>query len=156
MSSVRERDALRERKKYPLWEKNLPKNHVSSLIGVTSHTTPLPVGEGLGEGPPPHGLETVRKWVLLDLWVLWGIKLPSVLPAGCLIERKATCNRMCLIWDVKKIHSSVWEDAPLPCRRRLLSTQNTPFLHAEHALLELRKASSFFVFGKCLIRWKLQ
>jgi len=34
--------------------------------------------------------------------------------------------------------------------------QNMPFLHAEHALLELRKASSFFVFGKCLIRWKLQ
>jgi len=30
------------------------------LVGVTSHITPLPAGEGLGEGPPPHGLET---WV---------------------------------------------------------------------------------------------
>ena len=51
--------------------------YVSSLIGVTSHITPLPVGEGLGEGPPPHGLETVRKWVLLNLWVLGEKKLPS-------------------------------------------------------------------------------
>jgi hypothetical protein len=25
-----------------------------SLVGVTSHFTPLPTGEGLGEGPPPH------------------------------------------------------------------------------------------------------
>ena len=33
---------------------------VGSLVGVTSHTTPLPTGEGPGEGPPPHGLETVR------------------------------------------------------------------------------------------------
>ena len=41
--------------------------YVSSLIGVTSHITPLPAGEGLGEGPPPHGLETVRKYVLLNL-----------------------------------------------------------------------------------------
>ena len=35
--------------------------YVSSPIGVTSHITPLPAGEGLGEGPPPHGLETVRQ-----------------------------------------------------------------------------------------------
>ena len=41
--------------------------YVSSLIGVTSHITPLPAGEGLGEGPPPHGLEIVRKKVLLNL-----------------------------------------------------------------------------------------
>ena len=41
--------------------------YVSSLIGVTSHITPLPAGEGLGEGPPPHGFETVRKKVLLNL-----------------------------------------------------------------------------------------
>ena len=40
---------------------------VGSLVGVTSHTTPLPAGEGLGEGPPPHEFETVRKKVLLIL-----------------------------------------------------------------------------------------
>ena len=34
-----------------------------SLVGVTSHTTPLPAGEG----PLSFGFETVRKWVLLDL-----------------------------------------------------------------------------------------
>ena len=34
---------------------------VGSLVGLTSHTTPLPAGEGLGEGPPPHGLETCAK-----------------------------------------------------------------------------------------------
>ena len=26
-----------------------------SLVGVTSHTTPLPAGEGLGEGPAGEG-----------------------------------------------------------------------------------------------------
>ena len=51
--------------------------YASNPIGVTSHITPLPAGEGLGEGPPPHGFETVRKKVLLNLWVLWEIKLPS-------------------------------------------------------------------------------
>jgi len=30
-----------------------------SLVGVTSHTTPLPAGEGLGEGPLSCGLETL-------------------------------------------------------------------------------------------------
>ena len=37
-----------------------------SLVGVTSHTTPLPAGEGLGEGPLSFGFETVRNKVLLD------------------------------------------------------------------------------------------
>ena len=32
--------------------KKIPKNRVSSPVGVTSHITPLPAGEGLGEGPP--------------------------------------------------------------------------------------------------------
>ena len=32
-----------------------------SLVGVTSHITPLPTGEGLGEGPPPHELELCAK-----------------------------------------------------------------------------------------------
>ena len=36
---------------------------VGSLVGVTSHTTPLPAREGLGEGPPPHGLEQCAKRV---------------------------------------------------------------------------------------------
>ena len=31
------------------------------LVGVTSHITPLPAGEGLGEGPLSCGLETVRQ-----------------------------------------------------------------------------------------------
>ena len=48
VSSVRERDTLRERKKYPLWEKNLPTPHTSSLIGVTSHITPLSIRRGAG------------------------------------------------------------------------------------------------------------
>ncbi len=37
------------------------------LVGVTSHITPLPAGEGLGEGPLSYGFETVRKNVLLNL-----------------------------------------------------------------------------------------
>ena len=49
-----------------------------SLVGVTSHITPLPAGEGLGEGPLSCGIETVRKEALLNLWVLWEINLPSV------------------------------------------------------------------------------
>ena len=34
---------------------------VGSLVGVTSHTTPLPAGEGLGEGPLSYGLELCAK-----------------------------------------------------------------------------------------------
>ena len=41
--------------------------YVSSLIGVTSHITPLPAGEGLGEGPLSYGFETVRNNALLNL-----------------------------------------------------------------------------------------
>jgi len=37
------------------------------LVGVTSHITPLPAGEGLGEGPLSYGFETVRKKILLNL-----------------------------------------------------------------------------------------
>ena len=59
-----------------------------SLVGVTSHTTPLPAGEGLGEGPAPHGLETVRKYVLLNLWVLWEKRLPRIRERNPLRERK--------------------------------------------------------------------
>ena len=31
------------------------------LVGVTSHITPLPAGEGLGEGPLSYEIEIVRK-----------------------------------------------------------------------------------------------
>ena len=41
-----------------------------SLVGVTSHTTPLPAGEGLGEGPLSCGLETLVEKALLTLWTL--------------------------------------------------------------------------------------
>ena len=37
------------------------------LVGVTSHITPLPAGEGLGEGPLSCGFKTLRKKVLLNL-----------------------------------------------------------------------------------------
>ena len=63
-----------------LWEKKLPKNCVSRPIGVTSHTTPLPAGEGLGEGPPPHGLETVRQKALFALCALWEKNLSTHTP----------------------------------------------------------------------------
>ena len=33
---------------------------IGSLVGVTSHITPLPAGEGLGEGPVSYEIETVR------------------------------------------------------------------------------------------------
>ena len=36
-------------------------------IGVTSHTTPLPAGEGLGEGPLSCGFEMCAKKALLNL-----------------------------------------------------------------------------------------
>ena len=32
-----------------------------SLVGVTSHITPLPAGEGLGEGPPSVGPKPCAK-----------------------------------------------------------------------------------------------
>ena len=41
--------------------------YASSPVGVTSHTTPLPAGEGLGEGPLSYGFDTVRKKVRLNL-----------------------------------------------------------------------------------------
>ena len=50
--SVRERNVLRERKRHPPYEKNFPTTFISRPVGVTSHTTPLPAGEGTGEGPP--------------------------------------------------------------------------------------------------------
>ena len=56
--TVRERDTHSERKNYPQWEKEQPKNLVSSPIGVTSHTTPLPSGEGTGEGPALFGIKS--------------------------------------------------------------------------------------------------
>ena len=56
--NLRELCALCERKKYPQWEKEQPKNLVSRPIGVTSHTTPLPTGEGTGEGPAGEGRRT--------------------------------------------------------------------------------------------------
>ena len=33
---------------------------IDSLVGVTSHTMPLPAGEGLGEGPLPYGVKRDR------------------------------------------------------------------------------------------------
>ena len=35
--------------------------YASSPVGVTSHTTPLPAGEGLGEGPLSCGLKLCAK-----------------------------------------------------------------------------------------------
>ena len=49
---------------------------VGSLVGVTSHTTPLPAGEGLGEGPLSHGLETCAKR-LCELCALCERKTPQ-------------------------------------------------------------------------------
>ena len=48
-----------------------------SLVGVTSHITPLPAGEGLGEGPVSYGLEIVRQIAPWTLCALWEKKLPS-------------------------------------------------------------------------------
>ena len=46
MSSVREKTSTK---------------YASSPVGVTSHITPLPAGEGLGEGPLSCGVETCAK-----------------------------------------------------------------------------------------------
>ena len=43
-----------------LWEKKTFTKYASSLIGVTSHTTPLPTGEGPGEGPAGFAGESTR------------------------------------------------------------------------------------------------
>jgi len=40
----------------------------------------------MGEGPPPHEFETVRKKVLLGLWVLWEKNLPSDSQASFLLQ----------------------------------------------------------------------
>ena len=57
-SSVRSVNSVREK---------TSTKYASSPVGVTSHTTPLPAGEGLGEGPLSCGLETCAKKVPLDL-----------------------------------------------------------------------------------------
>ena len=62
-----------------LWEKDLTTPHASNPIGVTSHTTPLPAGEGKGEGPLSCGIETVRQKAPWTLCALWEKKLPSEL-----------------------------------------------------------------------------
>ena len=36
-----------------------------SLVGVTSHITPLPAGEGKGEGPLSYGLEKTIVYLIL-------------------------------------------------------------------------------------------
>jgi len=69
MSSVKSVSSVREK---------TSTKYASNPIGVTSHITPLPAGEGLGEGPLSYGFETVRKKFLLDLCVLWEKKLCSV------------------------------------------------------------------------------
>ena len=64
--------------------------YASSPVGVTSHITPLPAGEGLGEGPLSYGFDTVRKKVLLNLCALWEknssatLKLPFSY-SGCVL-----------------------------------------------------------------------
>ena len=40
-----------------LWEIKLPTTPIGRLVGVTSHFTPLPTGEGKGEGPTGAGGE---------------------------------------------------------------------------------------------------
>ena len=50
------------REKYPYVEDvGLVISLIDGLVGVTSHTTPLPTGEGLGEGPLSCGLKTCAK-----------------------------------------------------------------------------------------------
>ena len=68
---LRELCALCERKECPLREKKLPTTPIGSLVGVTSHITPLPTGEGKGEGPAGEGggatVSSVReKYVLCE------------------------------------------------------------------------------------------
>ena len=52
---------------------------VGSLVGVTSHTTPLPTGEGLGEGPT-----VVVCWPAVVVLRL----LPHLIPCKPIIEDK--------------------------------------------------------------------
>ena len=59
-SSVWEKDILRVRKKHPPCEKSFPTTFISRPVGVTSHITPLPAGEGKGEGPAPYGVKRDR------------------------------------------------------------------------------------------------
>ena len=128
--------------------------YVSSLIGVTSHITPLPAGEGLGEGPPPHGLETVRKNAQWTLCALWEIKLPCESQAFFLTWRVRSLSHREHRWtehtafhrDIKSTdfterysHRSL-TPSPSPFK-------NMPFNGQEHALQRPRTRPSW-----CLIR----
>ena len=62
---MRERNTLCERRNSPVWKKCLLTPRVSRPVGVTSHTTPLPTGEGPGEGPAD--VECGASW-----WKVWG------------------------------------------------------------------------------------
>ena len=52
------------RTRYPPCEKNFPTTLVSSTVGVTSHITPLPAGEGKGEGPAGDGVVPSWGWTI--------------------------------------------------------------------------------------------
>ena len=129
--------------------------YVSSLIGVTSHITPLPAGEGLGEGPPPHGLEMCAK-NLRELCEL------------CERKNSPACLKNVLFlteghrWtEHTKVHRDIKStDITEPYSHRSI----TPLPHSfqEHALLHSRtcpstsKNTPFLMLDKALLHRSLQ
>ena len=128
-----------------------------SLVGVTSHTTPLPAGEGLGEGPAPHGLETVRKKALLTLWALWEKILPSMRERGdknrwanlswgdmcyfqCAWKTFTKSDEIDFIYD--RNISKMEEYNTHEFRELWTRNEERPFLHQERPLLVSRRACS--------------
>ena len=97
--------------------------------------------------------QTVRQKILLSLWVLWEKILYEMCKQanrGNLTyysplhsERGVGVRSLCALWE--KNLSTISPHILLDCRRALTTFQNTPFLHAEHALLGLRRACSWRV-----------
>ena len=95
----------------------------------------------------------VRQKPPWTLCALWEKNLPSELFVCYLIARvRSLSHRWTQENRVVRVYRKFWPLTPpspphaLPdCRRALTTIQNTPFLHAEHALLAPRRACSWRV-----------
>ena len=126
-----------------------------SLVGVTSHITPLPAGEGLGEGPPPHGLEMCAKM----LSELCGLCERKNSPASLknvlfLTEKHRRTEHTVFHRDIKSTdftepysHRGLTPPASLLSRTCPSPFKNMPFSIREHALQRPRTRPSW-----CLTR----
>ena len=155
-----------------LWEKILYEKCKQANRGNLTYYSPLHSERGWGWGlcelcmPEAFcGFETVRKKILLSLWVLWEKILYEMCKQanrGNLTyysplhsERGLGVRSLCALSEK---NLSTISPHVLPDWRRALTTfQNMPFLHAEHALLAPRRVCSWrmYITSWFLVGYKL-